>query len=157
MLLPRFSNFSSTTSVNNILKARRAFFSLGSIFQISFQSLSNLLSTWEFIETCVKSVLLYVCESWTITDSILDQLANVKSERNLRVPYFRQLSALLALDFPPCRQESLLKLKLVSSDQDMLSQRVFSTTTATNTFHCSRMQATGRKVENNLHHPDNSG
>ena len=72
------SNFSSTTSVNNILKARRAFFSLGRLGL--FQGKLNPLSAQELIETCVIPVLLYGCESWTITDSILDQLERFQCE-----------------------------------------------------------------------------
>ena len=97
------SNLSSTTSVNNnIQKARRAFFSLGSLGL--FQGKLNPLSAQDLIETCVMPVLLYGLEAWTITDRILTQLESFQCElgkRALRLLVINNnLGVLLALNWP---------------------------------------------------------
>ena len=113
MLLPRFSNFSSTISVNNILKARRAFLSLGSIFQISCQSHKSPVNLGIYWNLCEVGFVIWL--SWTITDSILDQLERFQCEirkRTVRVPHiFNNLVKFdgLAHDFPLCRQKLLLQ------------------------------------------------
>ena len=64
-------NLTSTKSIaENICKARKAFFSFGSIGV--FHGNLNPLSSNSVIETCVMSVLLFGCESWYLTDTTLD-------------------------------------------------------------------------------------
>ena len=53
----------------NITKARRAFFQLGSLMGVFHGDLSPL-STRYVIKTCVLSVLLYGSENWVLSDVV---------------------------------------------------------------------------------------
>ena len=55
-----------------IKKARRAFFAFGAMG--GFQGKLNPISTRCIFETCVVPVLLYGCENWILTDSLLHKL-----------------------------------------------------------------------------------
>ena len=146
------SSLSSATSVkNNILKACRAFFSLGSLGL--FQGKLNPLSARELIETSVMPVLLYGCESWTITDTILDLLESFQSEigkRALRLP--RVYNNLAPLNLPSMQARiATAKLsflhRVVSSHPDSLSSRVFSTFASTDVCELTLVQDCKRMEE----------
>ena len=114
------------------------------------------------IETCVKSVLLYGCESWTITDSILDQLERFQCEigkRTLRVTrHFWQLKCITSSWFPTMQARITATklsylLKVVSSYQDMLSHYY-----SYQHFPLLKNASDWRKSgEPTSHHPDNWG
>ena len=62
----------------NISKARRAFFGLGSIG--SFQGVLNPLTGLSVFEVFVIPILLYGCETWILTPTLLSKLEKLQSE-----------------------------------------------------------------------------
>ena len=84
----------------NIAKARRAFFQLGSLGV--FHGDLSPLSTRSVIKTCVLSVLLYGSENWVLSDSLslkLDRLLGDLAKRALKWPkYLSNTAARAALD-----------------------------------------------------------
>ena len=82
------SNLSASLSVNeNIKKARKAFFVMGSLG--AFQGELNPLSTSSIFETFILPVLLYGCETWLLDSSCLSALESFQCEirrRILRLP-----------------------------------------------------------------------
>ena len=96
-------NLTSTKSIaENICKARKAFFSFGSIGV--FHGNLNPLSV---IETCVMPVLLFGCESWYLTDTTLDDLERFQcniGRRILQLSHFHSnISIRIGLDWPSVR------------------------------------------------------
>ena len=136
------SNF---TYVNSILKACRAFFSLGNRVSFMDPGKLNHLSAQELIETCVMPV--YICMAVnhgpSLTASFIKEKCEI-GERTLRVPrIFNNLSALWALDFPTmharnnCTKhiQGTAKLSyLLKIDQDMHSQHIIRATNINNLF-----------------------
>ena len=101
-------------------------------------------------------VLLYGCESWTITDTILDLLESFQSEigkRALRLPrVYNNLAPLLALNLPSMQARiATAKLsflnRVVSSHPDSLSSRVFSTFASTDVCELTLVQDCKRTEE----------
>ena len=84
----------------NITKARRAFFQLGSLGV--FHGDLSPLSTRSVIKTCVLSVLLYGSENWVLSDSLylkLDKFLGELAKRALKWPkYLSNTAARVALD-----------------------------------------------------------
>lgn len=84
----------------NIKKARRAFFSYGSIG--AFQGDLNPLSTKSIIDSCVMPILLFGSENWILTESLLNKLEAFLGElakRALKWPqHLSNTAAILALD-----------------------------------------------------------
>ena len=62
----------------NISKARRAFFGLGSIG--SFHGVLNPLTGLSAFEVFLIPVLLYGCETWILTPALLSKLEKLESE-----------------------------------------------------------------------------
>ncbi len=62
----------------NKKKARKAFFQYGSIG--AFQGDLSPLSVRSVIDTCVIPVLLYGCQNWVVTDSMMDRLESFLGE-----------------------------------------------------------------------------
>ena len=68
---------------NNINKARRAFFGLGSLG--IFHGKQNPLTSSEVFEVCVLSVCLYGCENWLLTEPLLLTLEAFQAEIGKRI------------------------------------------------------------------------
>ena len=90
----RWNLLASRCVEENIKKARRAFFSYGSIG--AFQGVQlNPLSATSVIESCIMPILLYGAENWIMTPEILSKL--------FRVNFQREFSA--GQDITPIRQQ----------------------------------------------------
>ena len=118
----------------NISKARRAFFALGSIG--AYQGALNPLSGRSLFSTFVLPILLYGSANWILTESPLTTLEKFQAEigrRILRLPKFHSdLSVVIALRWSRMRVCILLRkltflVKLLQSTSDNLSSRVFHT------------------------------
>ena len=66
-----------------IKKARRAFFAFRAIG--AFQGQLNPISGRSIYETCVIPTLLFGCENWVLTDSMLHQLESFQGEIGCRI------------------------------------------------------------------------
>ena len=62
----------------NIMRARRAFFHYGSIG--AFQGDLSPLSSKSVYEVCVLPILLYGCENWVLTQTLIDRLEAFQGE-----------------------------------------------------------------------------
>ena len=118
----------------NISKARRAFFALGSIG--AYQGALNPLSGHSLFSTFVLPILLYGCENWVLTESLLSTLEKFQVEigrRILRLSKFHSdLCVFIALRWPRMRVYILLRkltflVKQLQPTSDSLSSRVFYT------------------------------
>ena len=126
-------NMSPTFSIeNNINKARRAFFGLGSLG--IFHGKQNPLTSSEVFEVCVLSVCLYGCENWLLTEPLLLTLEAFQAEigkRILNLPkHHSNLIPLIALRWPTMRYRILTRKlsflhRLMKSQQSTISAKVF--------------------------------
>ena len=95
----------------NIRKARRAFFLLGSLG--SFQGDLGPLSSRSVVETCVLPVLMYGCESWILSEGdlkLLEAFQGEMAKRILKLPkHFSNTAAVTTLDWPSMRARLLLR------------------------------------------------
>ena len=95
----------------NFKKARRAFFSYGSIG--AFQGDLNPLSSKSIIDTCVMPILLFGSENWILSDTLLCKLEaflGELSKRALKWPmHLSNTSAVLALDMETMRSRILCR------------------------------------------------
>ena len=66
-----------------INKARRAFFAFGAMG--AFHGQLNPISGRSIYEACVVPVLLFGCENWVLTDSMLHQLESFQGEIGRRI------------------------------------------------------------------------
>ena len=111
-------DLSTTKAVDEaIKKARRAFFAFGAIG--AFQGQLNPISGRSIYETCVIPVLLFGCENWVLTDSMLHQLESFQGEIGRRIlkltRHHSTLSTRLALRWPSVTARILIsKLGLLS-------------------------------------------
>ena len=105
----------------NIKKARKAFFLLGSLG--SFQGDLGPLSSRSVVETCVLPVLTYGCESWILSEGdlkLLEAFQGEMAKRILKLPkHFSNIAAVTALDWPSMRARLLLrKLSILFEESD---------------------------------------
>ena len=95
----------------NIIKARKAFFALGSLG--AFQGDLNPLSSSSIFEICVIPTLLYGCETWILDSGCLKALESFQSEigrRILRLPKFYSNNAIrIGLHWPTVSTRILLR------------------------------------------------
>ena len=128
-------NLSSDVSISeNINKARRAFFALGSIG--AYQGSLNPLTASSLFSTYVLPILLFGCEVWYVTTSLNDLLNQFQAEigkRILRLPRSHSnIATRLALHWPSlkvlilCRKLSFLA-HLLTSDSGCQSVRLLRT------------------------------
>ena len=131
----------------NISKARRAFFALGSIG--SFLGKLNPLSARSVYEIFVITVLLYGCETWILTSPLLNKLEKFQSEIGRRIlklsKHHADLAPIIGLHLPSMKVRILLRklhflAKLLESEEDDLSSRVFRTLSADNVFEISLVE-----------------
>ena len=117
----------------NINKARRSFFALGSLG--AFQGDLNPLSSSSIFETCVIPTLLYGCETWILDSGCLKTLESFQCEigrRILRLPKFYSNNAIrIGLHWPTVSTRILLRklsflAKLLCSKNDSISTRIFN-------------------------------
>ena len=81
LAIPMVSQFVSKTE--NINKARRQFFALGSLG--GFLGHSNPLSAREVVETCVIPTLLYGAENWILDEGCLERFHTEMGRRILKL------------------------------------------------------------------------
>ena len=127
------SNLSASKSVNeNVKKARKAFFALGSLG--AFQGDLNPLSTCSIFETCVLPILLYGCETWLLDSSCLAVLESFQCEigrRILCLPKHHSGNAVrIGLHWPSMSTRIFLRKvtflsKLLRQNKDSLCSRNF--------------------------------
>ena len=112
----------------NINKARRSFFALGSLG--AFHGDLNPLSSSRIFETCVIPTLLYGCETWILDSGCLKTLESFQCEigrRILRLPKFYSNNAIpIGLHWPTVSTRILLRklsflAKLLCSKNDSIS------------------------------------
>ena len=131
----RRSDLSARDSVNtNILKARKAFFGLGSTGV--YHGKLNPLSSSSIFESFVLPVLLYGCETWMLDATCIQALEKFQSEivrRILKLSKHHPSDAVqIALNWPtisttriPLRKLTFLSRLLTNSDDTMCS-RIFT-------------------------------
>ena len=113
-------------------KARRAFFAFGAMG--AFQGLLNPISGRSIYETCVIPTLLFGCENWVLTDSVLHRLESFQGEIGCQIlnlsRYHSTLSSWLGLRWPSTTARILIsKLSLLaklSEGEDSIDSRIFS-------------------------------
>ena len=118
----------------NIVKARKQFFALGS--SGCFLGSCNPLTAKSIFETCALPTLLYGAENWLLDQPCILKLEKFQAEIGRRIlhlsKYHSRLSVLLALRWPSMRARILnIKLsyfhRLLTSDNDSLGTRTFNT------------------------------
>ena len=129
------TNFSPVKSIQeNICKAHRAYFALGSIG--AYQGLLNPLSGRSLFTTFVLPILLYGSDNWILTEQLLMTLEKFQAEIGRRILRLSKshsdVSVLIGLHWPRIRVYVLLRklaflVKLLQSNRDNLSSRIFRT------------------------------
>ena len=99
-------SFSSKPMIeSNISKARKAFFSYGSIG--AFQGDLSPLSCRSVVETCICPILFYGSENWFLNDAVLNLLHSLLGElskRILRLPkWYLNTAAMVVFDWGSAR------------------------------------------------------
>ena len=140
----------------SINKARKAFFALGSLR--AFQRELNPLSSASIFKRCVIPTLLYDCETWILDSGCLKALESFQCEigrRILRLPKFYSNNAVhIRLHWPTVSTRILLRklsflAKLLSSNNDSISTRVFNSLAIDDVYDSSIIQQC-RKLESAL-------
>ena len=106
------TNFSPVKSIQeNICKARRTYFALGSIG--AYQGLLNLLSGRSLFTTFVLPILLYGSDNWILTEQLLMTLEKFQAEIGRRILRLSKshsdVSVLIGLHWPRIRVHVLLR------------------------------------------------
>ena len=126
-------DLSATKAVDEaIKKARWAFFTFGAIR--AFQGQLNPISGRSIYETCVIPTLLFGCENWVLTDSMLHQLESFQGEIGHRIlklsRHHSTLSMHLGLRWPSITARILIsKLSLLtklSEGEGSIGSQIFS-------------------------------
>ena len=127
--------FSPVKSIQeNICKACRAYFALGSIG--AYQGLLNPLSGRSLFTTFVLPILLYGSDNWILTEQLLMTLEKFQAEIGRRILRLSKshsdVSVLIGLHWPRIRVHVLLRklaflVKLLQSNRDDLSSCIFRT------------------------------
>jgi hypothetical protein len=120
-----------------IKKARRAFFAFGALG--AFQGKLNPLSSRSVFETCVTPVLLYGCENWFLTDTLLQQLEAFQGEIGRRIlrlsKYHSTLATRIGLDWPSITARIFVRklslLHKICTNHDSIGHRFYLSITAT--------------------------
>ena len=100
-------------------------------------------------EIFVITVLLYGCETWILTSPLLNKLEKFQSEIGRRIlklsKHHADLAPIIGLHLPSMKVRILLRklhflAKLLESEEDDLSSRVFRTLSAENVFEISLVE-----------------
>ena len=128
------SDLSARDSVNtNILKARKAFFGLGSTGV--YHGKLNPLSSSSIFESFVLPVLLYGCETWLLDATCIQALDRFQCEigrRILKLSKHHPSDAVrIALNWPTISTRILLRKltflsRLLTNSDDNMSSRIFT-------------------------------
>ena len=118
-----------------IAKARKSYFAYGAIG--AFHGLLNPLSGRSIYESCVEPVLLYGCENWFPTNSLLDKLEAFQAEIGRRIlklsSHHSTLAVRLGLEWPSVSSRILLKklhfLSHLQSQEDCISKQFLNVLT----------------------------
>ena len=107
----------------------------------AFQGDLNPLSSCSIYETCIVPTLLYGCETWLLDTSCLKELEAFQHEigcRILQVPKFYILCC-GCLHWPSISILILLNYldKLLASENDTISRRMFISVAMENVYDCS--------------------
>ena len=131
-------DLSSRKSIEeNIKKARRAFFALGAMNV--YNGKCNPLTSLSVFNSCVLPILLYGCETWFLSDPLLNLLDKFKAEVGKRILKLsvthNSIFPLIGLHWPSFRVVILyrklrLLSKLLSNNSNDSSGRVFRTLAA---------------------------
>ena len=137
---------------NNIAKACKAFFTTGALG--SFQGKSNPLTGRSIF---VIPILLYGCETWILTPALTTKVEKFQSEIGKRIlrlsKYHSDLAPLVGLRLPSIKTHVLLRkltflAKLLESEDDHISTRVFRTLSVENVYNISLVQC--NSLQNDL-------
>ena len=133
--------------IENINKARRAFFTLGSLGV--FQGDLTPLSSCSIFETCIIPTLLYGSDTWLLDYTSLNALESFQHEigcRILRLPkLYSKLAVHIGLHWPTVATRILIRKlsflsKLLSATKDTISHRVFTSLAMEDVFETSIVQ-----------------
>ena len=131
----------------DVRKARRAFFAIGSLG--SFHGKLNPLSARSIFEIFVIPVLLYGCETWILTPTLMTKLEKFQAEIGRRLlgisRYHADLAPLIGLHLPSMMARVFIRklsflAKLLTSNEDTQSSRTFRTCAADNVYNISLIQ-----------------
>ena len=131
----------------NISKARRAFFALGSVG--AFHGKLNPLTGRSLYESFVISILLYGCETWILSRPLVTELEKFQSEMGRRIltlsRFHSDLAPIVGLRLPSIKARVLIRkisflAKLLPSDGNELSARVFRTLATDSVYNISLVQ-----------------
>ncbi len=141
-------NLSASRAVQeNISKARRAFFALGSLG--AFQGDLNPLSSRSIFETSVIPILLYGCETWLLDSSSSSKLEKFQSEIGRRILHLPKNHSgkvvRLGLHWPSMSTRILIRkltflAKLLTTPNDSISKRIFSSLAIVDIYSSSIVQ-----------------
>ena len=140
-------DLSPTKSIQeNIHKARRAFFALGSIG--AFHGRLNPLTGQSLFETFVIPTLLYGCETWILSEPLLESLESFQAEIGKRIlgisKYHSNISTRIGLHWPSMKARILLRklnfLANLLSKEDCLSSNIFQTLSSQNVYEINLVQ-----------------
>ena len=128
------SDLSARDSVNtNILKARKAFFGLGSTGV--YHGKLNPLSSSSIFESFVLPVLLYGCETWMLDATCIQALDRFQCEIGRRILKLSKRhpsdAVRIALNWPTISTRILLRKltflsRLLTNSDDTMSSRIFT-------------------------------
>ena len=125
------SDLSARDSVNtNILKARKAFFGLGSTGV--YHGKLNPLSSSSIFESFVLPVLLYGCETWMLDATCIQALDRFQCEIGRRISKHHPSDAVrIALNWPTISTRILLRKltflsRLLTNSDDTMSSWIFT-------------------------------
>ena len=124
-------SFSAKSAVkDNISRARKLFFALGSIG--CYLGRSNPLTARAIVETCVLPTLLYGAENWILNDESLRLLESFQSEIGRGIlqlsKHHSQHSVLLAFSWPSMKAKKLSFLcRILSLGNDTIATRTLLT------------------------------
>ena len=133
-------DLSSDKAIEEALgKARRCFFFYGAIG--AFDGQLNPLSGRAIFEVCVIPVLLYNCENWFLTESLLVKLEAFQAEIGRRIlkisPFHSARAVRLALNWPSMATRIFLKklafLSRILENPDSISHRTYISLTQSTT------------------------
>ena len=126
-------SFSSKPMIeSNISKARKAFFSYGSIG--AFQGDLSPLSCRSLVETCICPILFYGCENCFLDDAVLNILYSLLGELSKRIlrlsKWYSNTAAMVVLDCGSararCLDRKLCFLHRITTDLDTATDRLSS-------------------------------
>ena len=141
-------NLSASRAVlENISKARKAFFALGGTGV--FHGSLNPLSGRSIFESCILPILLYGCETWLLDTTSIKALEDFQCEIGKRILCLPKLHSKkvvrIALQWPSMTTRILIRkltflAKLLSDTKDIISGRIFTSLAVVDVYNVSIVQ-----------------